>query len=870
MTRIKQHKPKTQSSVRWVMTIKFLVQLAIGIGLALAFARLVSSQNDTVELFSLTLSRTYLNLTLAGTLGGLLYSMLIDQTLEFPDWAKNDKGLKPGFIGDIFVGIAGAFIAYTFIEVLPGTSLETFPFILFAVGLVGGYGGKSVLDAASNRLGKLIEKADLTKTKLNKLKEVEELQKLANHQISRGLAPEELSKLQTQLQTVSLDPKVKERIFDVARDARRLGSRVKAYEDRINRTIPILDSLVKSTPNDDRYHAQLACAYRDSVPPRLDEAISEFQKAIELRDPTAKNNWHYELDRVVALIYKAVQERETNDENSPSSKKILADLLAIKRNRSLKRIFLEFDSGRTKLLKDWLGKNQNWIGQTPEGLSLLKQTFPSGLEPSIMQNHEWIVAPPNTAIEAITRTHLKKQPIQSSELDVDQKVEVPAGKKYTVLKYSQLTKNLDSEATEGVRPSTRQIPQCGLELIEVSEGYHEKLPDGQARAYPDPGPKGWSLPTIGYGTTRYPDGSPVKRGDIITKAEAEEYLLHYVDKKCRIALEKIPTWKQMNDNQKGALYSFAYNLGEHFYGGSNFQSITNVCKSPQRWNDKAWVEQQFGKYVKSAGKTLSGLVKRRKAEAKLFCTPQSSVKVDKVLKSSEITDGHCLVELDYGAGTWYIWSAHWHLPWKNISQKQDSPEKASIPKHHNPAVQGQIDRLTQYLPEGKTLNLDVKTKYFSQRDNYRDAHRTCNSSSNAMYLDWLLRVTGKPGLDDDKGYIRKVFGKGDTIDHNVQTKTIEQYGFKTKWMMDKDLPFVEDLVDTGFPVTVNILHRGRMERPRGGHVIMLIGRKNGEWIAHDPYGTLKSNYRVFNGAYSRISEKEFKARWEGGYRTLRE
>jgi hypothetical protein len=79
--------------------------------------------------------------------------------------------------------------------------------------------------------------------------------------------------------------------------------------------------------------------------------------------------------------------------------------------------------------------------------------------------------------------------------------------------------------------------------------------------------------------------------------------------------------------------------------------------------------------------------------------------------------------------------------------------KESPLKHANPAVQRQIERLTQYLPSGKTLNLETKTRYFSQRDNYRDAHRTCNSSSNAMYLDWLLRMIGKPGLDSDDGYL---------------------------------------------------------------------------------------------------------------------
>ncbi|NES84771.1 MAG: hypothetical protein F6K10_27040 [Moorea sp. SIO2B7] len=217
-------------------------------------------------------------------------------------------------------------------------------------------------------------------------------------------------------------------------------------------------------------------------------------------------------------------------------------------------------------------------------------------------------------------------------------------------------------------------------------------------------------------------------------------------------------------------------------------------------------------------------------------------------------------DFDFG----FVFAPHWGI----VTSDDPDIAKESAPKHENPAVQRQIKRLSKYLPAGMKLDLGVKTKYFSQRDNYTMSHRTCCSSSNAMYLDWLLRVTGKAGLDNDDGYLKKVLANGDTIYHHIQTETIAEYGFKTKWMTDADLDFVEDLVDTGFPVVVNILHRGSTVAPRGGHIIMLIGKKGGYWIAHDPYGTLESNYSVTDGQYSRISEKEFSARSQGGYRIL--
>jgi GH24 family phage-related lysozyme (muramidase) len=164
------------------------------------------------------------------------------------------------------------------------------------------------------------------------------------------------------------------------------------------------------------------------------------------------------------------------------------------------------------------------------------------------------------------------------------------------------------------------VPSCAVDLIKSFEGYAEELPDGRAQAYPDP-ISGWATPTIGFGTIKYPDGTAVKQGDVITRAQAEEYLGFEVEQTCRPALELIPTWARMNDNQHGALYSFAYNLGARFYKSANFASITQVCDSPDRWIDEPWVTAQFVKYRNPGTDAEAGLRRRREAEARLFCTP---------------------------------------------------------------------------------------------------------------------------------------------------------------------------------------------------------------------------------------------------------
>lgn len=58
----------------------------------------------------------------------------------------------------------------------------------------------------------------------------------------------------------------------------------------------------------------------------------------------------------------------------------------------------------------------------------------------------------------------------------------------------------------------------------------------------------------------------------------------------------------------------------NFWCGQNFQSITKVCNSPDKWKDSAWIEAQFIKYRNPGSPAEQGLLRRRKAEAKLFCT----------------------------------------------------------------------------------------------------------------------------------------------------------------------------------------------------------------------------------------------------------
>lgn len=146
------------------------------------------------------------------------------------------------------------------------------------------------------------------------------------------------------------------------------------------------------------------------------------------------------------------------------------------------------------------------------------------------------------------------------------------------------------------------INQKGIDLIKSFEGLVLK-------AYVDPATGGEPI-TIGYGTTIYPNKTKVKMGDACTKDEAYNYLVYDITE----FADKVKQYlkKSVNDNQFSALVSFAYNVGL-----GNLKSSTLLKKVNADPNDKE-ISFEFKKWNKAAGKVLSGLTRRREAEAKLY------------------------------------------------------------------------------------------------------------------------------------------------------------------------------------------------------------------------------------------------------------
>ena len=118
--------------------------------------------------------------------------------------------------------------------------------------------------------------------------------------------------------------------------------------------------------------------------------------------------------------------------------------------------------------------------------------------------------------------------------------------------------------------------------------------------------------TIGYGNTFYENGKPVKRGDKITEARANELLKFFVTKFSTDVDSAVGSDVVLKQQQFDALVSFAYNVGM-----GTFKKSTLLEKVKADPNDKT-IRDEFMKYNKVKGRVQGGLTKRRKTEADLY------------------------------------------------------------------------------------------------------------------------------------------------------------------------------------------------------------------------------------------------------------
>jgi len=168
-----------------------------------------------------------------------------------------------------------------------------------------------------------------------------------------------------------------------------------------------------------------------------------------------------------------------------------------------------------------------------------------------------------------------------------------AGGRLTQAQVDKINALIDEIQVKGMK-----VDSAGIELIGQFEGL-------RLNAYDD----GTGVWTIGWGTTVYPDGTKVKKGDSITLKQAKHYKAHSLAKFEKAVNDAVDV--PLNQNQFNALVSLAYNIGVGAFTNST------LVKRLNEGNYKAAADQ-FLVWVNAGGKRMQGLVNRRNKERELF------------------------------------------------------------------------------------------------------------------------------------------------------------------------------------------------------------------------------------------------------------
>jgi GH24 family phage-related lysozyme (muramidase) len=332
-----------------------------------------------------------------------------------------------------------------------------------------------------------------------------------------------------------------------------------------------------------------------------------------------------------------------------------------------------------------------------------------------------------------------------------------------------------------------------VRLIAQFEGFVD-------HAYPDPASGGepW---TIGYGFTSL-DGRPVRPGDSLSRAEADAQLLAGVNGCARHLATCIPYWSAMADDQRCALISFAWNLGEDFYGSDGFATISRALRE----RDWPSVPQALLLYCDPGTAVSDGLLRRRQAEGQL---------------------------------------------WQKGLTQRSTPPSFSAPA---------ATVITAPSSGVATAN-PLPVPWFDQLSmDDGQGWRDCFSASSAM----LAAFWGKEPNEDDYNALRGHYG--DSTSAEAQLAALRHLGLKADFRTDGTVQTLKNEIDAGRPVAVGWLHHGPPSAPSGGgHWTVVIGYDASGVIMNDPYGScdlVNGGYPAnHNGAHQHYSYANWEPRW---------
>jgi len=285
-------------------------------------------------------------LAVAGWVGGLLYGLRGHELLLPGRTPQGTYSL--GFVADCLYGVAGAFVIFL---IVPGDFDPGVPWTwikILGLGLIGGYGGRGVIDQALSQAFKDLERK-VDQSEIERQASAEAL-RLATRQLTDDIP--EVNERELEAAILSASPAMAIELLHRARDFRRQNAK---NGELVRRTVPIYRVLV-ARPDHQSFHrpfAQLAYALKDSTPPDLQGAIEQLTKAIDIRDKAADRGFYkYELARAESYIELDQNWRDGRSSEEPLRSQILSDINTARVRAGDKPFVLN-----SAIISDWLRRN---------------------------------------------------------------------------------------------------------------------------------------------------------------------------------------------------------------------------------------------------------------------------------------------------------------------------------------------------------------------------------------------------------------------------------------------------------------------------------------------------------------------------------
>lgn len=314
---------------------------------------------------------TLILLTLSGAIGGVLYAIR-NKELVFPH--KIESGINPGYLGDCFFGMAGAYVISLIVPgdfpSTKGLDVQLITQVL-ATGIIGGYGGRSIIDRALDNI--LSRQDELEKKVKGNSQNIETVQQQSQSG-AQALAlleryfDEDLEHTDEEVKDIKelikkSSSREKAIIFVDAKKVR--AKNVPKNPPMVGRTVPVFEALVAVGADAKflhRYHAQLGYALQGKSDPDWSRAKAMLSKAIEIRKISPDNYesfWVYEFNRAICGINLDPNFKKDTRSLSNIRESILNDLTTASEYRN--RTNAHLDEYLTKLDKRSVDEIYKWL-----------------------------------------------------------------------------------------------------------------------------------------------------------------------------------------------------------------------------------------------------------------------------------------------------------------------------------------------------------------------------------------------------------------------------------------------------------------------------------------------------------------------------